>query len=155
MIRKAGRPSKATLAERARLKAKAAEQDRFRTEMERKIAQGRVQLIDWDTATVRSFMGETLPDDCLVAAPPIPDKILAELFNALMNDKRTPRERRRDQDRALLGFAASMKQHLVGRGLSAAEAEEQVAAARGWKDRETLQRMLRKARARLRRAAAK
>ena len=71
MSRKAGRPSKADLAERERLKAKAAAHDRFRAEMESKIAQGRVKLIEWDDAVVRTLMGETLPDDCLVAAPPV------------------------------------------------------------------------------------
>jgi len=43
----------------------------------------------------------------------------------------------------------SMKEHLAGRGLTMAEAEKEIAAAFGWK-RETLVRMLRKAKARLR-----
>jgi hypothetical protein len=69
--------------------------------------------------------------------------------------KRTPKERRLGEDRAFIDFVAMTKQHWAGRGLTMAEAEEQIAAARGWSDRETLLRMLRKAKARLRQRAAK
>jgi hypothetical protein len=61
---------KTAKAELQRRTAAAAEQDRRRAEMEAKIAQGRVELIEWEEAGVRTLMGETLPDDCLVAAPP-------------------------------------------------------------------------------------
>jgi hypothetical protein len=148
--RKAGQHGRFDRAERERLKAEATVHDRFREQMEAKIAQGRVKLIEWNDAVVSTLMGETLPDDCLVAAPPIPDTLLTAVFNALMNDKRTPKERRLDKDRALIDFAAMMKRHLAGRGLTMAEAEEQIATGFGWKDRETLLRMLRKAKARLR-----
>ncbi|MBV8112330.1 MAG: hypothetical protein JO012_21460 [Hyphomicrobiales bacterium] len=61
---------KTAKAELQRRKAAAAEQDQRRAEIEAKIAQGRVKLIEWEEAVVRTLMGETLPDDCLVAAPP-------------------------------------------------------------------------------------
>jgi hypothetical protein len=149
MIRKAGRPNKFDVAERDRLQAEAAAHDRSREDMESKIAQGRIKLIEWDDAVTRILMGEKLPDDCLVAAPPTPDKLLVTLLNELMSDKRTPKGRRLGEDRALIMVTESMKEHLAGRGLTMAEAEKEIAAAFGWK-RETLVRMLRKAKARLR-----
>jgi len=152
MNRKAGQHGRSDLAERARLKAEAAAHDRFREEMESKIAQGRVELIEWDEAVARTLMGEKLPDDCLVAAPPIPDKLLAALFNALMNHRRIPKERKRDEDRALIAMIAMMREHLAGQGgLTMAQAEEQIAAIFGWRHRGTLRRMLRMAKTRLRR----
>jgi hypothetical protein len=192
MTRKAGQHGKADLAERKRLKAEAAAHDRFREDMESKIAQGRAKLIEWDYAIVRILAGEKLPDDCLVAAPFPPadqfvlDKLhsvpakkfdgamLAALLDLLMSDvpldragvqlvarsiaelmKRTPKEQRLGEDRAFIDAVAMMKERLAGRGLTMAEAEEEIATTFGWKNRATLVRMLRKAKTRLRRGAAK
>jgi hypothetical protein len=86
MIRK-GRPSKAAVAERKRLKAEAAARDRFREDMESKIAQGRVEVIEWEDAVVRSLMGEKLPDDCLLAAPPIGQFLYRKLRDVPAEEK--------------------------------------------------------------------
>jgi hypothetical protein len=68
--------------------------------------------------------------------------------------KRTPKERRLAEDRAFIDVVAMLKQHLAGRGLTMEEAEGEIATTFGWKNRNTLLRMLQKAKTRLRGAAA-
>jgi hypothetical protein len=202
---KAGRPTRADLAERERMKAKAAADDHFREWMETKIARGEVESLSWNEAVYRygdpaddmaevlitrplprtvmspviqwlanKFMFKTSKStdgDLFKSTRPTEDEVIAALLDLLASDVRldrtdvqsvakwivdmrrhTPEERRLDEDRAFIDWAAMMKEQLGKRGLTMKQAEEEVAKARGWK-RETLHRNLRLARRRLRAAA--
>jgi hypothetical protein len=190
---KAGRPNKAALAERKRLKAEAAAHDLHREWLESEIKQGRVEVLStkeyFDRMDSNPF--DSL-DNVLISEPFPPfwqfivdklrdvpaekfdeDALQAALLDLLISDvpltreevrsaaqfiagvmKRTPKERRLDEDRALIDFVAMKKQHLASRGLTMEQAEEQIAKELGWESRNTLLRMLRKAKTRLRRGAA-
>ena len=72
MTRKAGRPSKAELEQRGQRKRARQRAEERRRQMELRIRQGLVEVVDWNDAVNRHLIGEPLPDDVLVSAPLTP-----------------------------------------------------------------------------------
>jgi hypothetical protein len=167
--RKAGRPTKSDLEQRARLKAQAAKDDEVRALIEESIARGEdvsdivfpapppsspamAFLIKrlWGVPVERA--DAALKDalrDLLRSDLALDPKSRREVFDLYT---RTDEQKRLGEDRAFIGVFEDHKKYLrENRGMTAIEAEEFIAAARGW-TRGTLLKNLQRARKRLRKA---
>jgi hypothetical protein len=163
--RRAGRPTKADLDDRAELKAWAAEEDEVRALIEESIAKGETSfLIPFPAPTpAMAFIIERLkgvPDrdgavlkdalhDLLRSDLELDPKTRREVFDLYT---RPPAQKRVAEARAFIASFESLKDYFCGRGMTAVEAEQEIAACRNWQ-LGTLHKNLQRARKRLRGAA--
>jgi hypothetical protein len=165
------RPSKADLRERERRKADAEAHDRERAAIEAAIARGEFRLpagaaspftpaVDFIRArlagvpierfeeAMRSAMLALLRSDV-----PLDADVRRQIADMWERERRTKDEASIDKDRAFVDHVAMLKRNLLQRGMTAKQAEAEIAAKRfAWK-RGTLDRKLRRVRKRLRKAA--
>jgi hypothetical protein len=168
-----GRPTKADLQERARLKAKAAEDDEVRALIEESIAKGQdvsdiifpaprpsspamAFLLDrlrgLKDVTDRQFEAayKAAAADLLRSDLPLDPETRRQVFDLYA---RTDEQKRLGKDRAFIWMFEDQKRYFrEHRGMTAIEAETFIASTRGW-TRDTLLKNLQRARKRLRTAA--
>lgn len=140
---KKGRLSRADRVELKRLAVRAAEDDLLSAEIMAGIGRGddmsNILHPSLDLAPAMAFLVERLKDGA-TPKDAVHDLLLSDLQLdpgtrrwVLNVYTQTAEQRRRAKDRALVSWFEDLKAHLRGRGMTAKEAEESIAAGRGVK----------------------